>query len=285
MLDFQAAFNRIRPSVVGIGLRDDPEYKIFGSGFIVHPHGWIMTNRHVLEPLLVKDQSGKVGVISNATAFLFIKVPSEEGFVAVEGMVASRIIELAIPPQNNKAVKKEESKKFRGLEPRQIILQEEPDIGVCRIDHKNLPPEVLPLLPVKIIHSKKVSEGIPVGIVGFPQGVSIPLSFDSRSRVQLTPLLQVGIISGILPFSSLPQPDSFVLDLFVNPGSSGSPLFLHDGNVVGLVYATRREFSPLCLIDQNGELSESHDRGVFVTAGLGLAIPSTRFPKEWLSEE
>lgn len=285
MFDFQAAFKRIRPSIVGIGLRYDPEYKIFGSGFIIHPHGWIMTNRHVLEHLLVKTENGKFGIKPNAAAFLFIQAPPEEGFVAVGGMVASQIIELAVPPEENKAVEKEVNKKFRGMEPNQIIPPETPDTGICRIDRKNLPPEALPLFPAKIIHSKKVFVGMPVGIIGFPQGLSLPVSFDSISSVQLTPLLQIGVISGILPFSGVQKPDSFILDLFVNPGSSGSPLFLNDGNVVGVVYATRRDFSSLCQIEQNGEVSESHDFGVFTSAGLGLAIPSARFPEEWLSEE
>ncbi|GFP37901.1 hypothetical protein HKBW3S44_01581 [Candidatus Hakubella thermalkaliphila] len=91
MLDFQTAFRRIRPSIVGIGLRHDPEYEIFGSGFIVHLHGCIMANRHVLEPLLVKAQDDRIGIRPEAAAFLFIQGPPEPDFVPVEAPMIGRL--------------------------------------------------------------------------------------------------------------------------------------------------------------------------------------------------
>jgi S1-C subfamily serine protease len=70
--------------------------------------------------------------------------------------------------------------------------------------------------------------------------------------------------------------------MIVNPGSSGSPLFLQNGNVVGIVHATRIAFHPLNVLDEDGIISESDNSGVYVPSGLGLAIPSARFPEEWL---
>jgi S1-C subfamily serine protease len=94
---------------------------------------------------------------------------------------------------------------------------------------------------------------------------------------QLTSLLQTGVIAGILPFSGLPKPDSFVLDIYINAGSSGSPLFTIDGQVIGVVYATRQNFSPLVVFDEKGQNAKSRDTGVFLSAALGLAVPSARF--------
>lgn len=277
-IDFQEAYKKIRPSIVGLGFRKDPEYKIIGTGFIIHPSGWIMTNKHVINTLLDTSNDGR------AAACLFVKAQPEAEFVNVSARIVTDINEAAIPP-SEKLVNQDNMKKtYRGLNPRQIIPPEPLDIGVCKINATSLPKESLPLIPANIIHSKEVIEGAPVGILGFPQGLSFPAKFDSQGSIQMTPLLQTGVISGILPFSGLPNPTSFVLDLHVNLGSSGSPLFLSNGNVIGLVYATRQSFEPLKSIGKDGNLESSQNSGVYLPTSLGLAVPSARFPKEWLSK-
>jgi len=282
--NFEEAYKLIRPSIVGLGFRNDPEHEIIGSGFIIHQDGWIMTNKHVLDALLT-SKDGRIGLHSSAAAFFFIKAKNEEGFVGTSAMVIASVIESASPPPKSFNVEGTKNKKFRGKKPRQIIPPTPEDIGVCRVDMNNAYEELLPLKPATIIHSKEVLEGTPVGILGFPQGLSFPAVFDSKDSIQMTPLLQTGVISGILPYSGLPKPDSFVLDLFVNSGSSGSPLFLSNGNVVGVVYATRRNFEPLKTIKENKDLESSNNAGVFIPSSLGLAVPSARFPENWLSKK
>jgi hypothetical protein len=52
-MDFQSAYKIIRPSIVGMGFADlQGNCQIIGTRFIVHQLGWIMSNRHVFEPLL-----------------------------------------------------------------------------------------------------------------------------------------------------------------------------------------------------------------------------------------
>ncbi len=283
-INFQEAYNVIRPSVVGLGLRNDPEYQIFGSGFIVHPSGQIMTNQHVIKALLSQGRDGRTGLKKGAAAFLFITTQPSEGFVGVGGMVVTDLIESAYegasPP-----TKPDYQKTFRGHKPRQIIPADPLDIGICQIDPRSIIPEALPLASVRIVHSGPVSEGTAIGIIGFPQGLEFPVRFNNQSSMQLTPLLQVGVVAGVLPFSGLPKPNNFVLDVVVNPGSSGSPLFLFNGDVVGIVYATRRNFEPLYTKDQKGEFKKLDDSGVFVPTSLGLAVPSARFPDQWLSTD
>jgi hypothetical protein len=283
-VNFQEAYQKIRPSIVGLGFRNDPEYLIIGSGFIVHQSGWIMTNRHVLDALMT-TKGGRVGLHSSAAAFFFIKVAPEEGFVGVSGMLVASVIESASPPSKHPDNVVTSSKTFRGLKPSQVIPSEPLDIGVCKVDMSIAPKELLPLMPATIIHSKEVSEGTPVGILGFPQGLSFPVKLEAKHSTQMTPLLQTGVISGILPFFGLPQPTSFVLDILVNPGSSGSPLFLDNGNVIGVVYAARQSFEVLHTINENGDLESSQNRGVYLPTSLGLAVPSARFPEDWLSKK
>ena len=284
-VNFQEAYKKIRPSIVGLGFRNDPEYSIIGSGFVVHESGWVMTNKHVLDALLT-SRDGRVGLHQDAAAFFFIKTEPEEEFVGASGMVVASVVESTSPPPPSENLDSEETKNktFRGLKPRQIIPPQPLDIGVCRVDMSNARKEVLPLVPATIIHSKNILEGTPVGILGFPQGLSFPAKFDQKDPTQMTPLLQTGVISGILPFSGLPRPDSFVLDLFVNGGSSGSPLFLENGDVVGVVYATRQGFEPLQII-KDGELESSENSGIYLPTSLGLAVPSARFPENWLTKK
>ena len=284
IINFQEAYKKIRPSIVGLGLRSDPEYLIIGSGFIVHQSGWIMTNRHIIDAFLTTNDD-RVGLHSSSAAFFFIKAKPEENFVGGSGMIVASVIESASPSSKRSDNVVADDKTFRGLKPRQIIPPEPLDIGVCRADISTAPKEVLPLIPATIIHSKEVIEGTPVGILGFPQGLSFPAKFESKDSIQMTPLLQTGVISGILPFSGLPKPTSFVLDIPVNSGSSGSPLFLENGNVVGVVYATRQSFEALQIIDENGNLKTSKNKGLYFSTSLGLAVPSARFPENWLTKE
>jgi S1-C subfamily serine protease len=148
------------------------------------------------------------------------------------------------------------------------------------------PPEALPLKPVSFLDSANVGEGPPVAFLGFPQGLEISAQTQSSSTttIQLTPLLQTGVIAGILPYSGLPKPDALVLDTYISAGSSGSPLFGTDGKVIGMVYATRQQFHPLVAIDNDGNCIKSAGIGVHVPSALGLAVPSSKFPKEVLSQ-
>lgn len=284
MSDFREAFNKIRYSVVGIGIRNDPEYEIFGTGTIIHPSGWILTNKHVLDPL-IDPKLNKIR--ADAAAFLFIENPPEGEFDIVAGIGVASIVELTFPPSNDNNQSKENTKppKYRNLDPVQSLGIEEPDIGVCRINIPRMPEYMLPLKPAKFIHSRSVVEGTSIAVLGFPRGLYLPGKYESISQIQITPLLQKGIISGILPFSMSDHPTSFVLDMMINPGSSGSPVFLENGEIVGVVYATRLAYEPIQEIVPNNDLEGKDNLGVYVPTGLGLAVPSARLPNEWLSTD
>jgi hypothetical protein len=250
----------------------DRALKMF-EGLLVHRDAAeIITNKHVLDPLLT-EKNGQIVVGATATAFLFIGAKPSEPFVGVAGVMGTPIRQIGFPKDNSEQVSSPPPT-FRGRQPSGPFLQEPADIAFCKIDPKNCAPEALPLQPATVIDSKDVIEGTPAAILGFPQG----LRFRRKANMaQLTSLLQTGVIAGILPFSGLPKPDSFVLDIYINAGSSGSPLFTIDGQVIGVVYATRQNFSPLVVFDEKGQNAKSRDTGVFLSAALGLAVPSARF--------
>lgn len=284
MRDFQLAYKTVRPSIVGIGFSDfQGNCHIIGTGFIIHPSGWIMSNRHVLEPLLI-SVNNQIIIRPDAAVMLFVKVDPSPNFTGVVGVIPTKIIDLAYAPFGVESNHRMEVKKYKNLESVQMLSPEEPDIGVIKIEPSILPPEAHPLTAVEIISSVGYEEGTNVGIIGFPQGLSLPSLIDKMSLIQLTPLLQVGIISAVLPFSGIPKPTNYILDLFVNPGSSGSPLFLENGEVIGIVYATRQSFSPIVNINEDNKIQEENNKGlgVYIPSGLGLAIPSSRFPEEWV---
>ena len=224
-MDFQSAYKTIKPSIVGIGFTDfQGNCQIIGTGYIVHQSGWIMSNRHVLEPLLIESDCG-IKIRPDAAVMLFVKGIPDPNFAGVVGVIPAKIIELAFPKTETENPNIE-NKKYKGIESIKTLLPEEPDVGVCKIELKDLPPEATPLKAVKIIDSNEFEEGTNIGIIGFPQGLSISETINSISLLQLTPILQVGTISAILPFSGIPTPTNFILDLFINGGSSGSPLFI-----------------------------------------------------------
>lgn len=283
-LDFRNGFKTIRPSLVGIGRRNDPEHQIIGTGFIVDETGWIMTNKHVLEPLLIK-KNGKIGVRNDSAVYFFIEKEAPEGYVAMGGMICVNIKQITFLPEIEDEIDFKDIKEIKGMVPRQVLPIKKPDIGLCKIEPSECPEHIFPLIPVKIRNNDNLVIGTPIGILGFPLGVYFPSFFNDRSSFQLTPLLQTGVISGIMPFSSVPNPEQFILDILITQGSSGSPLFLSDGKVIGIVFASKQKFSHLISIDKDGQFKKSNNRGVHVPTSLGLAVPSSQLPEKWISKE
>lgn len=265
---FRDVVARIKPAVVGLGMLQDEHdplsVVIVGTGFIVDPAGWIMTNRHVAE-LFLFERNGEMEVKNSlARAVLFVdstgrKIP-HTGATSVSGFGVAPfpIVEVSFAPAP--------------ADP-DLHYESVPDLAVCKINTDKLHRVGLEQLPfVSLGDSSRVREGDEVGVCGFPLGLS--LVRDDKLR-QVTAILQRGIIAAVLPWTGVKNPHAFQLDININGGSSGSPMFLaHTGEIVGVVFAAPYKPHPIKIAVNNSEL---HLDTVPLPTGFGYAIPTQRY--------
>ena len=269
-MSFQDVIRNVKRSVVGLGLLADPQdplsVVIRGTGFVVHPDGWIMTNRHVAE-LFLGERDGMFGVRNAiARAVVFVDTIREIPGIAGQGVphhgtVPCPIVEIAAAPRGENHLE-------------DLHYNQAPDLAVCRIglggfDYLN----PLPHLPLG--DSSRIREGDEVAVCGFPMGLTLPR--DERLR-QVTPIVQKGIIAAILPWSGVPNPHAFQLDIQINPESSGSPVFIPEsGEVIGVVFAMRIRSETVRLPGPNGDEEVA---AITLPTGLGYAVPSNRYREQ-----
>jgi serine protease Do len=270
-LAFHEILQQIKPAVVGIGLLADPadplSVVIQGTGFVVDPGGWVMTNKHVAE-LLLQERDGKVGVRNAiARAVFFIertepRVVEGHKFEREHGAAPCPIVEIAAPPGNR---------------PNNLDYGHEPDLAVCRVDISGLKRVMKHALPsLALGDSSKVHEGEEVGVCGFPLGLRLPRGSEIH---QITPIAQKGIIAAILPWAGVHNPHAFQLDIALNPGSSGSPVFRADnGEVIGIVFAAPQRHEHVMIPRPDGATEDVST--IALPTGFGYAVPSNRYKEK-----
>jgi S1-C subfamily serine protease len=201
----QAALGQILKSTVFI--RVDRVYQgsyfpSFGSGFVIHPDGYLLTNYHV-----VGDKIEVMAFGHNRT--ITAKV-IELNVVFDSGTLAERVLPARVVAHDRN---------------RDLALLEVPHYRPeAHLDISSLPP---------------VNLTDRVWVVGFPYGELLARERTSRTRID-DPNPEISINSGLV--TSLRRDDQGVLktiqtDAAINPGNSGGPMLNQKGQVVGVVNA------------------------------------------------
>lgn len=235
-------FEIIRPSIVALGSKLDllggyPFPTIIGTGFVVDERGIILTNRHVAEALQSLPRDPETAE-ETAVAFVFSEVRAENGAHML------RVNRIQVKTYNLMT-------RFNTAGP--FYGEPLPDLAFLQLAVKGLRPLHIASEP----HSLRV--GMHVATAGFPLGTDALLL--NNKIVQLTPLLRQGIVSSLYPFPC-PNPHGFTVDIMIQGGASGSPIFLpHEPVVVGMLYAGL------------GDSFEVEERQIQIDTNITLALP------------
>lgn len=224
-MSFVNAYRKVRSSVVAIVpkfYKERPSFPdIIGTGFIVSELGIVCTCRHVAESALaLYKPRGYQGF--PASVLLFVgEVQGREGVgvlnVDVEQVGAATLMG--------------DAPKYLGPNP--------PDISFMLLS--------VTATPAVEFTGQALQEGEEVAFAGFPMGTR---TLEAPGWLhQLSPTLQSGIVSAVLPYHADPMPHGFLLHANTQPGASGSPVFREDGRVVGMVYMVLRDW---CNIGRGG---------------------------------
>lgn len=243
MQKFSEIYQQIKPSIVAIASKvsTNPEFPdIIGTGFIARQDGIILTNGHVIKGIMKLPKLKSMPDDEWPAVVLFFHRIPDKGMMPI--------------PLDIKGI---------GILKRKRPIEgynygpEIPDLGFIHVHIKDLP-------NLKISEHLELKEGDEVMLSGFPMGTET-LRAPGWLH-QLSPTLQSGIISSILPFPCS-HPHAILLNIMTQGGSSGSPVFNpNTGEVIGIEYAGIVE--PKSVIGDAGGIIYKNN------TSLTLAIPA-----------
>jgi S1-C subfamily serine protease len=205
-----------------------------GSGFVVDSDGYILTNAHVvsreaaIESLIVDrlaplaDMMEKSGSVSPEARYQFLenaynRLKADSRFDLVSQIYVLNPSE----PQEFLNSLLKTSFPVNVVKVEEGFLENQRDLALIKIDQTNLP-------GLKLANAQNTRVGNTVYTFGFPTTAE----FNRRSPLEAT--LTKGLISAT-KFSALKDFRVLQTDTKVSQGSSGSPLFDKNGQVVGII--------------------------------------------------
>jgi len=213
----QNVYPKVKCAIVAIvsKLSTQPHFPpIVGTGFIAREDGLIFTCDHVINA--IEKLPRKKGASKDewpAAILIFHNVPDIG--MAIIPMEIKGVIQTAL------------------FEPKEYYYGKDiPDIGVIKVNFTGLP-------KIELKSEISLNEGDIVAVSGFPMGENVLIAPGWLH--QISPTLQTGIVSAILPVPCK-SPHSILVDIMCKGGSSGSPIFdIESGEVLGMVYAGLNE--------------------------------------------
>lgn len=215
-----------------------------GSGFVVNPDGYILTNSHVVSDYTIKASVAEpvVDLILSLEERSLTKADiekinkektSQEGFEfgreILEYVIgqSSFTIKKTVTVLNPTSTQTEAEKLTSDGFPAEVIhvnenwYVDDKDIAILKIEEKNLP-------SLRLGSSDDIVVGSPVYVFGFPSNAE----FNRNSLLEST--FTKGVVSAIKN-SATNDFKIFQTDAKISTGSSGGPLFNEEGHVTGLV--------------------------------------------------
>ncbi|MGH7718388.1 MAG: trypsin-like peptidase domain-containing protein [Gemmatimonadaceae bacterium] len=118
------------------------------------------------------------------------------------------------------------------LPARLVRVSESADLALLQVDA----PGPFPAVAGVARHSGSARVGMPVAIIGYPLGVDTPMEGGGSGASGITARSTLGAGTVSKTLSTVVQ-----VDAFAGEGSSGSPVFDGDGNIIAVVYGGARE--------------------------------------------
>jgi S1-C subfamily serine protease len=220
--------------------------QILGTGFFVNESGLVVTNRHVVEVFGTLPRDPRSGSVAVGALVFLPSRPEGDG-------ISMGILDVDLDDWWQMNTFRAEAN-WHG----EIL----PDIGFVQIRATGTPALKFYEEPGTL----RVGASIATG--GFAMG-ELPILIHGHVT-QITPLLRRGIISSVFPFNG-PFPHGLTIDAMVQPGASGSPVFLEDQPIViGMIGSVLRDQAYATLALPDGSIANI---AIPLSTNVSIALP------------